>query len=115
MWGLELRRGVGATERFGGGGKSPWGHNWRKKVGCIWNSEHQHFRGKRSLEGNLEKVMSWKMREELQTGGGKHESRWDLLVISRFGQSSLRSMVGVDLRDSWEVKKGDSEILLGRR
>ena len=38
-------------------------------MGCIWNSEHQHFRGKRSLEGNLEKVMSQKMREELQTEG----------------------------------------------
>ena len=84
-------------------------------MGCIWNSEHQHYRGKRSLEGNLERVMFQKMREELQTGGGEHQSPWDLSVISRFGQSSLRSVVGVDLRDSWEVRKGDSEILLGRR
>lgn len=74
-------------------------------MGCTWNSEHQHFRGKRSLEGNLERVMSQKMREELQTGGGKHQSPWDFSVISRFGQSSLRSLVGMDLRDNWEVKK----------
>lgn len=102
------------------GGAEIWGasHSGDTTGGKKWAAHGTQntniLGGKRGSRGELGEVMSQKMRGELQTGG-KTSEPWDFSVISRFGQSSLRSLVGMDLRDSWEVKKRDSEILPGRR